>query len=59
MWGSADARHPHRRRGGAPYRRDSTPPVEMTRSHLDRIRPLDPKLNAFLQGIEERALADA
>jgi hypothetical protein len=31
----------------------------MTRSHLDRIRPLDPKWNAFLLVIEERALADA
>ena len=34
-------------------------PVELTRSHLDRIRRLNPKLNAFLLVTEERALADA
>jgi aspartyl-tRNA(Asn)/glutamyl-tRNA(Gln) amidotransferase subunit A len=34
-------------------------PVELTQSHLDRIRRLDPKLNAFLMVSEERALADA
>jgi aspartyl-tRNA(Asn)/glutamyl-tRNA(Gln) amidotransferase subunit A len=34
-------------------------PVELTKSHLDRIRRLDPKLNAFLMVTEERALADA
>ena len=34
-------------------------PVELTKSHLDRIRRLDPKLNAFLLVTEERALADA
>ena len=33
--------------------------MELTISHLDRIRRLDPKLNAFLLVIEERALADA
>src|SRR3954470_5771874 len=34
-------------------------PVELTKSHLERIRRLDPKLNAFLLVTEERALADA
>ncbi len=34
-------------------------PVELTKAHLDRIRQLDPKLNAFLLVTEERALADA
>jgi aspartyl-tRNA(Asn)/glutamyl-tRNA(Gln) amidotransferase subunit A len=34
-------------------------PVELTKLHLDRIRRLDPKLNAFLLVTEERALADA
>ena len=34
-------------------------PVELTKSHLDRIRRLNPKLNAFLLVTEERALADA
>jgi len=34
-------------------------PVELTKTHLDRIRKLDPQLNAFLLVTEERALADA
>ncbi len=34
-------------------------PVELTETHLDRIRRLDPELNAFLMVTEERALADA
>jgi aspartyl-tRNA(Asn)/glutamyl-tRNA(Gln) amidotransferase subunit A len=34
-------------------------PVELTKTHLERIRRLDPQLNAFLLVTEERALADA
>jgi len=34
-------------------------PVELAKTHLDRIRRLDPALNAFLLVTEERALADA
>jgi len=34
-------------------------PVELTKAHLDRIKRLDPALNAFLLVTEERALADA
>jgi aspartyl-tRNA(Asn)/glutamyl-tRNA(Gln) amidotransferase subunit A len=34
-------------------------PVELVKGHLDRIRRLDPHLNAFLLVTEERALADA
>ena len=34
-------------------------PVELARTHLDRIKRLDPQLNAFLMVTEERALADA
>jgi aspartyl-tRNA(Asn)/glutamyl-tRNA(Gln) amidotransferase subunit A len=34
-------------------------PVELARTHLERIRRLDPQLNAFLVVTEERALADA
>jgi aspartyl-tRNA(Asn)/glutamyl-tRNA(Gln) amidotransferase subunit A len=34
-------------------------PLELAKSHLDRIRRLDPKLNAFLLVTEERALSDA
>jgi aspartyl-tRNA(Asn)/glutamyl-tRNA(Gln) amidotransferase subunit A len=34
-------------------------PVELTRTHLARIKALDAKLNAFLLVTEERALADA
>jgi len=34
-------------------------PVELTKTHLDRIKRLDPQLNAFLMVTEERALADA
>ncbi len=34
-------------------------PVELTKSHLGRIRRLDSRLNAFLLVTEERALADA
>jgi aspartyl-tRNA(Asn)/glutamyl-tRNA(Gln) amidotransferase subunit A len=34
-------------------------PVELTKSHLERIKKLDPTLNAFLLVSEERALADA
>jgi aspartyl-tRNA(Asn)/glutamyl-tRNA(Gln) amidotransferase subunit A len=34
-------------------------PVELAKAHLDRIRRLDAKLNAFLLLTEERALADA
>jgi aspartyl-tRNA(Asn)/glutamyl-tRNA(Gln) amidotransferase subunit A len=34
-------------------------PVELAKTHLDRIRRLDPDLNAFLLVTEERALADA
>jgi aspartyl-tRNA(Asn)/glutamyl-tRNA(Gln) amidotransferase subunit A len=33
--------------------------VELAKTHLDRIRRLDPQLNAFLMVTEERALADA
>ncbi len=34
-------------------------PVELAKTHLDRIGSLDPQLNAFLMVTEERALADA
>jgi len=34
-------------------------PVELAKTHLDRIGRLDPQLNAFLVVTEERALADA
>jgi aspartyl-tRNA(Asn)/glutamyl-tRNA(Gln) amidotransferase subunit A len=34
-------------------------PVELAKTHLDRIRCLDPDLNAFLLVTEDRALADA
>ena len=34
-------------------------PVELATTHLDRIRRLDPELNAFLLVTEERALGDA
>ena len=34
-------------------------PVELTKIHLDRVRRLDPALNAFLMVTEDRALADA
>jgi aspartyl-tRNA(Asn)/glutamyl-tRNA(Gln) amidotransferase subunit A len=34
-------------------------PVELAKTHLDRIRRLDPDLNAFLLATEDRALADA
>ena len=34
-------------------------PVELAKTHLERIRRLDPQLNAFLMVTEERALADA
>jgi aspartyl-tRNA(Asn)/glutamyl-tRNA(Gln) amidotransferase subunit A len=34
-------------------------PVELTKAHLERIKRLDPALNAFLLITEERALADA
>ena len=34
-------------------------PVELAKTQLDRIRRLDPELNAFLLVTEERALADA
>jgi len=34
-------------------------PVELTKTHLERIARLDPQLNAFLLVTEERALADA
>jgi aspartyl-tRNA(Asn)/glutamyl-tRNA(Gln) amidotransferase subunit A len=34
-------------------------PVELVKTHLDRIRRLDPGLNAFLLVTEERALTDA
>ena len=34
-------------------------PVELTKTHLERIRKLDPQLNAFLLVTEERALSDA
>ena len=34
-------------------------PVELAKTHLERIRRLDPQLNAFLLLTEERALADA
>ena len=34
-------------------------PVELAKTQLDRIRRLDPQLNAFLLVTEERALADA
>ncbi|WP_428660542.1 amidase [Reyranella sp.] len=34
-------------------------PVELTKTHLARIKKLDPQLNAFLLVTEERALADA
>jgi len=33
-------------------------PVEFVKTHLERIRRLDPQLNAFLVVTEERALAD-
>src|SRR6266404_8001503 len=33
-------------------------PVELAKTHLDRIRRLDPQLNAFLVVTEERALTD-
>ena len=34
-------------------------PVELAKTHLDRIGRLDPQLNTFLMVTEERALADA
>ena len=34
-------------------------PVELAKTHLDRIRRLDPALNAFLLVTEDRALVDA
>lgn len=34
-------------------------PVELAKTHIERIRRLDPQLNAFLVVTEERALADA
>jgi aspartyl-tRNA(Asn)/glutamyl-tRNA(Gln) amidotransferase subunit A len=34
-------------------------PVELAKTHLERIRRLDPQLNAFLVVTGERALADA
>ena len=34
-------------------------PVELAKTHLERIRRIDPQLNAFLVVTEERALADA
>jgi len=34
-------------------------PVELAKTHLERIKRLDPQLNAFLMVTEERALADA
>jgi Asp-tRNA(Asn)/Glu-tRNA(Gln) amidotransferase A subunit family amidase len=34
-------------------------PVELAKTHLERIRRLDPQLHAFLLVTEERALADA
>ena len=34
-------------------------PVDLAKTHLERIRRLDPQLNAFLLVSEERALADA
>jgi aspartyl-tRNA(Asn)/glutamyl-tRNA(Gln) amidotransferase subunit A len=34
-------------------------PVELAKTHLERIRRLDPELHAFLLVTEERALADA
>ncbi len=34
-------------------------PVELARTHIDRIGRLDPELNAFLMVTQERALADA
>jgi aspartyl-tRNA(Asn)/glutamyl-tRNA(Gln) amidotransferase subunit A len=34
-------------------------PVELAKTHLERIGRLDPQLNAFLMVTEERALADA
>ena len=34
-------------------------PVELAKTHLDRIKRLDPQLNAFLLVTEERAMADA
>ena len=34
-------------------------PVELTQACLDRIKALDPKLNAFLMVTQERAMADA
>src|ERR1044072_3067468 len=34
-------------------------PVEVAKSHLERVKRLDPALNAFLLVTEERALADA
>ena len=34
-------------------------PVELAKTHLERIRRLDPALNAFLLVTEERAMADA
>ena len=34
-------------------------PVELTKAHLERIKRLDPSLNAFLLVTEDRALSDA
>ena len=33
--------------------------TEVVRAHLDRIRPVNPKLNAVVQLVEERALNEA
>jgi aspartyl-tRNA(Asn)/glutamyl-tRNA(Gln) amidotransferase subunit A len=34
-------------------------PLDLTRAFIDRVKPLDPKLNAFILLLEEQALAEA
>lgn len=43
----------------ARIRKKEVSPVELTRLHLDRIKRLNPTLNAYLTVIEDQALADA
>ena len=44
---------------GMRYRKRELSPVEITRTLLDRIAQLDPRLHAFVTLTTDRALADA
>ena len=44
---------------GGRFRRKTLSPVELTRTLIERIERLDPKLNAFVTVTADRALADA